>query len=685
MPNPLLTPSSLPYELPDFSRVGMAEFRDAIEFGLAEHDREIERIANDPEPPTFENTVEALERAGDLLDRATTVFSALLSADGSDEMRGYDVEMAPVLSQHRTGYLLHAGLWRRIQDLYDRREDLGLSDEQAYVLYRHWTTRRNAGAALDEDTRAEVQRLTARIATLQSEFENRLIADTNDGAVVFESADELAGLSAEELGSCAEAARVRGLEGRYLVDLLNFTNHPYLASLSRRDSRQRLFEAQRARGHRGNQWDTSGIVVELVELRARLAQLFGYDNHVARKVADETARTPEAIERLVYPMAAPARRNADAELARLQQEADRDAAARGIEPFPIAAWDWSYYAELVRAREFALDTAALKPWFEYDTVLVDGVFYAATRLYGITFTERPDLAGYHPDVRVFEVFNEDGSPLGLFLHDVYTRDSKRGGAWMNNLVDQSRLLDRRPVVCNNLNVPKPRPGEPTLLTLDNVRTMFHEFGHALHGLFSSTTYPSVSGTATGRDFVEFPSQVNEMWMLWPEVLDHYARHYVTGEPLPPEVVEQLRASEQFNEGFATSEYLAAALLDQEWHKLAPGAGVDDVDAFEAESLARVGLDNRVIPPRYSTCYFAHTFGGGYDGAYYSYIWSEVLDADTVEWFKDHGGLTGENGQHFRDELLSRGRSRDPLDSYRAFRGRDAEVQPLLARRGLLGQ
>ena len=685
MPNPLLTASSLPYELPDFPRIGMPEFREAIAEGLAEHDRQIEEIAADPEPATFENTIEALERAGDVLDRATTVFSALLSADGTDEMRAYDVEMAPVLSQHHTGYLLHPGLWRRIEDLFNRRDDLGLSAEQAFVLQRHWTIRRNAGAGLDADTRAEVQRLTARIATLQSEFENRLIADTNDAAVVFDSADDLAGLTPDELGSCAEAAGVRGLEGRYLVDLLNFTNHPYLASLTRRDSRKRLFDAQRARGHRGNDWDTSAIVLELVDLRARLARLFGYENHVARKVADETARTPEAIERLVYPMAAPARRNADAELARLQREADRDAAERGVEPFQVEAWDWSYYADRVRAREFALDAAAVKPWFEYNRVLVDGVFHAATRLYGITFTERRDLVGYHPDVRVFEVFNEDGSPLGLFLHDVYTRDSKRGGAWMNNLVDQSRLLGRRPVVCNNLNVPKPRPGEPTLLTLDNVRTMFHEFGHALHGLFSDTTYPSVSGTATGRDFVEFPSQVNEMWVMWPEVLGHYARHHQTGEPLPADVVRQLHASEQFNEGFATSEYLAAALLDQEWHKIAPGTTVEDVDAFEAAALARVGLDNPVIPPRYSTCYFAHTFGGGYDGAYYSYIWSEVLDADTVEWFTEHGGLTRENGQHFRDELLSRGRSREPLDSYRAFRGRDAEVRPLLERRGLLAE
>lgn len=683
MPNSLLTPSPLPYELPDFAAIGLSDFREAIEAGLTEHRREIEAVATNPEPPTFGNTVEALERAGDLLDRATTVFSALLSADGSDQMRAYDLELAPVLSEHRTFYLLHPGLWRRIEHLYAHRDELELTDEQHYVLYRHRITRHNAGAGLDERSRAEVQRLNARIATLQSEFENRLIADTNDGAVVFGSADELDGLSDEEIGSCAEAARARGLDGALLVDLLNFTDHPYLASLTRRDSRKRIFDAQRARGHRGNQWDTSAIVLELVELRAQLARLFGHPNHVARKVADETARTPEAIEHLVYPMAGPARRNADAELARLQAEADRDAAERGIDPFPVQAWDWSYYAELVRAREFALDAAALRPWFEYNRVLVDGVFHAATQLYGITFTERHDLAGYHPDVRVFEVAEEDGSPLGLFLHDVYTRDTKRGGAWMNNLVDQSHLLGRRPVVCNNLNVPKPRPGEPTLLTLDNVRTMFHEFGHALHGLFSDTTYPSVSGTATGRDFVEFPSQVNEMWVMWPEVLDHYARHHLTGEPLPARVVEQLRASEQFNEGFATSEYLAAALLDQEWHKIAPGAAVDDVDAFEAAALARVGLDNPVIPPRYSTCYFAHTFGGGYDGAYYSYIWSEVLDADTVEWFKEHGGLTRENGRQFRGELLSRGRSREPLESYRAFRGRDAEIRPLLVRRGLL--
>ena len=682
MSNPLLLPSTLPYLLPDFASIEFAHYRDAIEQGFAEHRAEVEAIASNPDAATFENTVVALERSGDLLERAFTTYWTVLSADGSPQMREYQQEVMPALAAHQTAIQLDPRLWARIDDLHDRASELGLDDESAFLLERHWTLRRLAGAALDEADRGRVADLNQRIASLQSRFDTALLADTNDGAVLFASSDDLAGLTEDELSACAAAAAVRGLSG-YLVDLLNFTNHPYLSSLTNRASRQRLFEAQRLRGHRGNEWDTASTVLELVGLRAELASIFGYPNHVARKVADDTARTPEAIEQVVYPMAAPARANAERELASLQAEADRLADEAGEARFTLQPWDWSYYAELVRAREYDLDTGALRPWFEYDRVLVDGVFNAATKLYGVTFTERPDLHGWNSDVRVFEVHNEDGSPLGLFLHDVYTRDSKNGGAWMNNLVDQSHLLGRLPVVCNNLNVPRPATGQPTLLTLDNVRTMFHEFGHALHGLFSDATYPSLGGTNTSRDFVEFPSQVNEMWITWPDVIDTYARHHVTGEPLPAGTLDKLAASELFNEGFRTVEYLASALLDQEWHKLTPGTQVDDVDRFEADALARVGLDVAMVPPRYSTTYFAHTFGGGYDGAYYAYIWSEVLDADTVEWFKENGGLTRANGDHFRRELLSRGRTRDPLDSFRAFRGRDAEIAPLLKRRGLV--
>ncbi|HSN44562.1 MAG TPA: M3 family metallopeptidase, partial [Propionibacteriaceae bacterium] len=646
--NPLLAPSALPYFLPDFASIAFGDYKEAIEQGFAEHRAEVEAIATDADEPTFENTVVALERSGDLLERAFSTYWTVLSADGSPEMRAYQQEVMPALAAHQTAIQLDPRLWARIDALHERAGDLGLDDEGAFLLERHWTLRKLAGASLDEADRVRVAALNERIAGLQSRFATFLLDDTNDGAVPFATAAELDGLSEDELSACAQAATARGREG-FLVDLLNFTNHPYLASLTSRDSRRRIFDAQRLRGHRGNQWDTESTVLELVALRAELASIFGYPNHVAHKVADDTARTPEAIEKVVYPMAAPARANAERELASLQAEADRLADQAGEPHFALEAWDWSFYAELVRARAYDLDTGALRPWFEYNRVLVDGVFFAATKLYGVTFTERPDLSGWNDDVRVFEVFNEDGSALGLFLHDVYTRDSKNGGAWMNNLVDQSHLLGRLPVVCNNLNVPKPAPGQPTLLTLDNVTTMFHEFGHALHGLFSDATFPSLGGTNTSRDFVEFPSQVNEMWITWPEVIGNYARHHVTGEALPAGTLDKLAASELFNEGFRTVEYLASALLDQEWHKLAPGTETTSVDEFEAAALARIGLDLAAVPPRYSTTYFAHTFGGGDDGAYYAYIWSEVLDADTVEWFKDHGGLTRANGDFFRAE------------------------------------
>lgn len=683
MPNPLLTESTNPYGLPDFAHIGPDEFKEALVAGMREHDAEVEAIASCPDDPTFENTIEALERAGQLLDRATLAFFTVVGADGTTELRDLETELAPAFSTHWSAYSLEPRLWRRISQLHDRADSLGLDPEQRCVLDRHWTTRRIAGAGLDEPTRARVSELNARIASLTSDFTNRLSHDTADAALVVDTAEELDGLTDEQIHACAEAASARGLDGKWLIALVNTTQHPLLSSLRDRGTRRRLFEAERSRGRRGNEWDTRGDVLELVRLRAERAGLFGLPNHVALKVLDETAGTPEAIEQLVYPMAAPARRNAEREAAALQEAADRDADARGVDRFALEPWDWSYYAEKVRAETFGVDAETLRPWFEYGAVLRDGVFHAAHELFGIRFVERADLHGYNDEVRVFEVFDADDAPLGLFLHDVHTRDTKNGGAWMNNVVEQSRLLDRRPIVCNNLNVARPPQGEPTLLTLDNVRTMFHEFGHAIHGLLSNTMYPSVSGTQVPRDFVEFPSQFFEMWATWPTVLAHYARHHRTGEPLPAEALRTLETQEQFNQGFATSEYLAAALLDQEWHKLAPGTTVEDLDAFEARALAKVGLDNPLVPPRYSTTYFEHTFGGGYDGGYYSYIWSEVLDADAVEWFTEHGGLTRENGQHYRDELMSRGRSREPLESYRAFRGRDADVTPLLRRRGLI--
>ncbi|MGV3712762.1 M3 family metallopeptidase, partial [Pseudolysinimonas sp.] len=484
---------------------------------------------------------------------------------------------------------------------------------------------------------------------------------------------DLDGLEPGEISAAAQAAADRGLDG-YLVTLVLPTGHPFLAELTDPEVRAKIMDASRARGSRGGAHDNTGVLLEIVRLRAERAELLGFPNHAAYVTKDETAGTPEAVAAMLEKLAPAAARNAKAEQADLEELAGH----------AVTAADWAYYTEKVRQAKYDVDTAALRPWFEAERVLQQGVFGAATAVYGITFTERTDLVGYHPDVRVFEVANEDGSPVGLYLLDLYTRDSKRGGAWMNDLIAQNTLLDQPVVVTNNLNVPKPAPGEPTLLTFDEVNTFFHEFGHALHGLFARVTYPKLAGTNVFRDFVEFPSQVNEMWMLWPEILEKYAVHYQTGEPIDAGVVQRIRDSETFNEGRATSEYLAAALLDQAWHTLTKeeADAVTDVAAFEAAALAKVGLDNPAVPTRYSSAYFAHTFAGGYDAGYYSYIWSEVLDADTVQWFKENGGLTRENGDRFRNLLLGVGGSKNPLEAYREFRGRAAVIEPLLKRRGL---
>ncbi|HAJ18179.1 MAG TPA: peptidase M3 [Microbacterium sp.] len=537
----------------------------------------------------------------------------------------------------------------------------------------------HAGAGLDEAQKARLTEINGRLSILTTTFEKNLLNDTNDLAVLFDDVTELDGLTEGELSAAARAAADRGITGGWLISLTLFTGHPYLGSLHNRRSRERIMAASRARGTRDNGNDNRPVLREIVQLRAERAELLGYRSHADYVTSDETARSPEAVRDLLFRLAAPAARNARTEQASLQAMADAQA-----EPFTIEAHDWAYFTEKVRSAEYDIDTAALRPWFEAERVLQDGVFRAATQLYGITFTERPDLPGYHPDVRVFEVFNADGSALGLYLLDLYTRDSKRGGAWMNSIVSQSQLRGTAPVVVNNLNVVKPEPGTPTLLTLDEVTTFFHEFGHALHGLFATVTYPHFAGTNVFRDFVEFPSQVNEMWIFWPEIVAAYARHIETDEPLPAQVVERLNATESFNQGFATSEYLAASWLDQAWHSLRSTDGADAVDVaeFEAAALAEIGLDNPAVPTRYSSTYFAHIFSGGYSAGYYSYIWSEVLDADTVEWFRENGGLTRANGDRFRERLLGVGGSKDPLEAYRDFRGREAEIAPLLRRRGL---
>ena len=677
--NPLLAASPLPYGLPDYRAIRPEHYLPAFTEAFARHRREIDAITNVAAAPTFENTLVPLERSGELLHDVASAFYTVSSADATPEIQEIEEALAPLMAAHTDAVQLNPELYRRIASVHAQLDDLNLAPEDRYLVERHYREMTHAGAGLDEAQKARLTEINGRLSILTTTFEKNLLNDTNDLAVLFDDVTELDGLTEGELSAAARAAADRGITGGWLISLTLYTGHPYLGSLHNRRSRERIMAASRARGTRDNGNDNRPVLREIVQLRAERAELLGYRSHADYVTSDETARSPEAVRDLLFRLAAPAARNARTEQASLQAMADAQA-----EPFTIEAHDWAYFTEKVRSAEYDIDTAALRPWFEAERVLQDGVFRAATQLYGITFTERPDLPGYHPDVRVFEVFNADGSALGLYLLDLYTRDSKRGGAWMNSIVSQSQLRGTAPVVVNNLNVVKPEPGTPTLLTLDEVTTFFHEFGHALHGLFATVTYPHFAGTNVFRDFVEFPSQVNEMWIFWPEIVAAYARHIETDEPLPAQVVERLNATESFNQGFATSEYLAASWLDQAWHSLLSTDGADAVDVaeFEAAALAEIGLDNPAVPTRYSSTYFAHIFSGGYSAGYYSYIWSEVLDADTVEWFRENGGLTRANGDRFRERLLGVGGSKDPLEAYRDFRGREAEIAPLLRRRGL---
>ncbi|WP_298039996.1 M3 family metallopeptidase [uncultured Microbacterium sp.] len=674
--NPLLAPSELPYALPDYAAIEPEHYLPAFQEAFTRHLAEIQAITRVRSMPTFENTMIPLEQSGALLESVAHTFYTVSSADATAEIQAIDEELAPLMAAHDDAIRLDAQLYWRVKTLHDQLDALGLDPESRYLVERHFREMTHAGAALDAEAKESLTALNQRLSALTTTFEKNLLADTNDLAVLFETAEELDGLGSGELSAAARAARDRGHESGYLITLPLFTGHPYLASLTVRESRRRILEASRARGARDGANDNRPVLTEIVALRAERAALLGYESHAAYITADETAGTPEAVADLLRRLAPAAAANARAEQRALQAIIDKTE----TEPFPLEAHDWAFYTEKVRAAEYDIDTAALRPWFEAERVLRDGVFAAATKLYGVTFTEREDLLAYHPGARVFEVFNPDSSALGLFILDLYTRDSKRGGAWMNPIVSQSALRGTAPVVVNNLNVARPGDGEPTLLTLDEVTTLFHEFGHALHGLFATVNYPHFAGTNVFRDFVEFPSQVNEMWILWPEVLDEYARHQETGESLDVATLDRLRSTATFNQGHATSEYLAAAWLDQAWHRVT--AAPDDVAAFEASALAEIGLDNPAVPPRYASTYFAHVFSGGYSAGYYSYIWSEVLDADTVEWFRENGGLTRENGDRFRARLLGVGGSKDPLQAYRDFRGRDARIAPLLARRGL---
>ena len=674
--NPFALRSTLEYEMPDFSRINDESYLPAFYAGCEQQLGEVHDIIKQTEV-TFENTVVAMERSGQLLMRVLTVFYNKSSSDTSDRLDEIEEEVAPKLAAHMDAIRLNQDLFGRIKHLHENRDSLELNNEDAWLLERYYMDFTHAGAHLTDAQREELKGLNEELSKLETLFGKNLLADTNTLAVEVDDVAELDGLSENEIAACAAAANARGLEGKWLVGMVNFTGHPLLSSMKNRGLRERVMKNSLLKGN-CDEIDNRPVILEIVKLRAKRAELFGVKTHAEHVLQDRNAQNPENVHKMLKQIAPAAVRNARTEGADLQKAIE----ASG-EKFTLESWDWDFYTEAVRLEKFNLDTTAMRPYFELERVLHDGVFFAANKLFGISFKERKDIVTYHPDARAFEVFNEDGSKLALFIGDFYTRDLKRGGGWMNNLVDQSHLLGQLPVVVNNLNVPKPPAGQPTLLTYDEITTLFHEFGHTLHGMLSDVKYPRFSGTSVERDFVEFPSQVNEMWLTWPEVLDNYAKHYETGEKIPQEWVDNLKAASTFNEGHATTSYLAAAILDLAWHSLPADATISDVEAFEAKAIADYGLDYGPVPTRYRSTYFSHIFAGGYSAGYYGYIWSEVLDADTVDWFKENGGLTRANGDHFRNTQLARGGSINSMQMFRNFRGRDATIEPLLKRRGLL--
>ncbi|MEN9305114.1 MAG: hypothetical protein RLY76_382 [Actinomycetota bacterium] len=671
--NPFLKRSALPYEIPPFAEIAESHYLEAFYAGAEEQMNEIAEILANPSI-SFENTIVPLEMSGQSLSRMLNVFYNKSSSDTNDQIDAIEAEIAPKLAAHSDAIRLNPQLFARIKHLVDSKPQL--DDESSWLLQRYYKDFLQAGAALSENAREEVKKINEELSLLETQFSKNLLADTNDLAVFVDDVSELEGLSENEIAACRAAAQARGIQDRWMIGMVNFTGHPLLASLRNRELRQKIMANSLQKGLRNNEFDTQKILLRMVELRARRAKLFGLNSHAEYVLQEQTAGHPDRVHAMLRKIAPAAVANARREAADIES-----IIAQGAN-HELASWDWDFYTEQVRADKYELDTSAMRPYFELERVLNDGVFFAAEKLYGMKFKPRPDLITYHPEARAFEVFNEDGSPIGLYIGDFYTRDSKRGGAWMNSLVDQNHLLNQMPVVVNNMNIPKPPAGEPTLLTYDETTTLFHEFGHAIHGLLSNVKYPRFSGTSVQRDFVEFPSQVNEMWILWPEVLDNYARHYQTGERLPQSWVDKLHESSAFNEGHATTSYLAAAVLDLAWHSLADVSAISDVAAFESKAISDYGLNFDPVPTRYRSTYFSHIFAGGYSAGYYGYIWSEVLDADTVDWFKSNGGLTRANGDHFRKTLVSRGGSLDSLQMFRNFRGRDAEIEPLLRRRGL---
>ncbi len=675
--NPFFTESPLPFHLPPFDRIKDSDYVPGFERGMADQLKEAEAIAANPDKPTFENTIVAMERSGRLLNRVNVVFSNLKEADTDDEIERIDGIMAPKLSAQNDAIYLNSELFARVKALYDERSTLGLDPESLRLLERYHRDFVRAGALLSEADKTRLKAMNAELASLQSICSQNILNEKNASSVVVRDRAELAGLSDAEIANLEAQAKAENKPGTYVIALNNTTGQPSLASLENRALRQRIMEASLSRGSHGGPFDNRATIERIARVRAEQAALLGYDSHAAYRVEDQMAQTVGEVDKLLAQLVPPSVAKAKREAADMQAIVDQEHGG-----FKLASWDWDFYSEKVRKARYAFDESQLKPYFELNSVLVNGVFFAANRLYGLTFKERHDLPVYRPDVRVFEVYDADGQPLALLLEDFYARPSKQGGAWMNEYVSQSGLFGDKPVVANHHNIPKPPAGEPTLLTYDEVVTLFHEFGHGLHGMFSHVEFPTFAGTNVPRDFVEYPSQVNEMWAEWPEVVKNYAKHFKTGEPMPEALLAKMLSTRKFNEGFATTEYLKATLLDQAWHTLKPDQVPSDVSAFEDATFVKYGADFSPVPPRYRSTYFSHVFYIGYSAGYYAYIWSDVLVADSIEWFQKHGGLTRANGDHFRATVLSHGDSVEPKTLFREFTGGDPEIGPLLRHRGL---
>ncbi|PPU53189.1 dipeptidyl carboxypeptidase II [Xanthomonas arboricola] len=684
--NPFFADSTLPLHYPQFDKIKDSDFAPAFDAGMTEQLKEVEKIANQKAKPSFDNTLIALEKSGATLDRATTVFFNLVGADTNDARKKLQADYSAKFAAHRDAISLNGKLFARIQTLYDQRSKLGLDAQGVRLVEKYYSDFVRDGAKLSDADKTTLKAMNAELANLGTTFSQNVLAEVNAAAVVVDDVKQLDGLSEEQIAAAAEAAKARKLDGKYVIALLNTTGQPPLTQLKNRELRKKIYDASVSRGSHGGQYDNTALVARIMKLRADKAKLLGFPTYAAYSLENQTAKTPEAVNAMLGKLAPAAVANAKREAADLQAMIDKEQKAARKPTFKLEAWDWAYYSEKVRQAKYNFDESQLKPYFELKNVLENGVFYAANQEYGLTFKQRTDLPTYRDDITVYDVFDADGKQLAIFIADMYARESKRGGAWMNSYVSQSALTGFKPVVANHLNIPKPPAGQPTLLTWDEVTTMFHEFGHALHGMFSDVKYPYFSGTSVPRDFVEFPSQVNEMWADEPSILKNYAKHYQNGTPMPQALLDKVIAASKFNQGFATTEYLGAAMLDQNWHQISASQVPDaaGVMAFEAKALQQDGIAYAPVPPRYKTPYFSHIMGG-YAAGYYAYIWSEVLDANTQQWFKQHGGLSRANGDRFRQTLLSRGGSVDAMELFQNFAGHAPQIEPLLEKRGLSAQ